>query len=134
MPITSMKKTGGATHAPVFVGEILATDEVRVVVTALTTAEVDGDGYLKPGVPFTKAGALVGAGGFVYGVTIESVPVAASNSAADLAAATTAIPVAIGTIGTINRDIAEDNLGRAYTAAEVAGFDVAGSKLHLTRT
>ncbi|MCY7375991.1 MAG: hypothetical protein LH472_08475 [Pyrinomonadaceae bacterium] len=134
MPISVSKTVGGQAHAPVFVGEILASDVVNVVVTALSTAEVDTKGFLKPGVPFSKAGALVGAAVPVYGVTIESIKVAASNSAADIAAAAAAVPVAVGTIGTVNRDIAEDNLGRVYTAAEIAGFDLAGSKLHLTRT
>jgi hypothetical protein len=133
MPLAISRTTGGLAHAPAFVGEILATDEVRVVVTALSANEVDANGYLKPGVPFLQTGALVTAGA-VYGVTIESIKVAASNSSADIAAATTAIPVAVGTIGTVNRDIAEDNLGRAYTAAEIAGFGLAGSTLKLTRT
>ncbi len=134
MPVSFSKTSGGLAHAPVFVGEILATDVVNVVVTGLTASELDPKGYLKPGVPFSKVGALVGAGVFAYGVTIESTKVAASNSSADIAAVTTAFPVAVGTFGTVNRDIAEDNLGRTYTAAEVAGFDLAGSKLHLTRT
>jgi hypothetical protein len=34
----------------------------------------------------------------------------------------------------VNRDIAEDNLGRAYTADEIAGFALAGSTCQLTRT
>lgn len=134
MPISVKKTAGGLGHAPVFDGEVLASDVVNVVVTALSVNEVDTAGYLKPGVPFSKAGALVAATFPVYGVTIESIKVAASNSVADIAAATTAQPVAVGTIGTVNRDRAEDNLGRAYTAAEIAGFDLAGSKLHLTRT
>lgn len=139
MPLSFAKTAGGLSHAPVFVGEILATDVVNVVVTALTAAEVDGQGYLKPGVPFSKTGALIAVVGAnpapaLYGVTIESIKVAASGSAADIAAATAAQPVAVGTIGTVNRDIAKDNLNRAYTAAEIAGFDLAGSKLHLTRT
>ncbi len=134
MPLSFTKTVGGFTHAPVFVGKILASDVVNVIVTALTTAEVDSKGYLKPGVPFSKVGALLGTGVPAYGVTIEPIKVAESNSSADIAAATVAQPVGVGTIGTVNRDIAEDNLGRAYTAAEIAGFDLAGSKLHLTRT
>jgi len=135
MPISVTKTAGGMAHAPVFVGEILNTDTVKVDVSTLTTAEVDTAGYLKPGVPFLKTGLLVTAGA-VYGVTIESIKVAASNAAADIAAVLAAGDpfVALGTIGTVNRDIAEDNLARAYTAAEIAGFDLAGSKLHLTRT
>lgn len=133
MPITASKTTGGLAHAPVFVGEIVNTDVVNVVVTALTTNEIDTYGFLKPGVPFAKDGTTVGASEPVWGVTIEAIKVAASNSSADIAAASTAIPVAVG-FGLVNRDIAEDNLGRAYTANEIAGFDLAGSNCRITRT
>ena len=134
MPLSFKKTAGGMTHAPVFVGDILGTDVVNVVVTALTTAELDANGYLKPGVAFSKAGALIANTATpVWGVTIEAIKVAASNSSADIAAATTAQPVAVG-FGLVNRDIAEDNLGRAYTANEIAGFDVAGSNCRITRT
>lgn len=132
MPIAISSTVGAVAHAPVFVTGPLNTDVVKVDVSALTTNEVDTYGFLKPGVPFLKTGLPVTAGA-VYGVTIESIKVAASNAAADIAAAVDPF-VALGTIGTVNRDIAEDNLGRAYTAAEIAGFDLAGSKLHLTRT
>jgi hypothetical protein len=50
-----------------------------------------------------------------------------------LAADTGTFPVAVG-FGLINRDIGEDNLERAYTADEIAGFDLAGSNCRLTRT
>lgn len=132
MPLGIVATAGGVAHAPVFVGKILNTDVVKVDISALTAFEIDADGYLKPGVPFLKTGLPVTAGP-VYGVTIEAIKVAADGAAATIAAAVDCF-VALGTIGTVNRDIAEDNLGRAYTAAEIAGFDLAGSKLHLTRT
>lgn len=132
MPIGIAKTAGGLGHACPFVGEIASTDVVKVDISALTTFEVDSDGYLKPGVPFLKTGLLVTAGG-VYGVTIEAIKIATANDSSTLGAAVDCF-VALGTIGTVNRDISEDNLGRAYTAAEIAGFDLAGSKLHLTRT
>jgi len=132
MPIAITATTGGDAHAPVFKVGPLDTDVVKVDVSTLTTSEVDTAGFLKPGVPFLKTGLLVTAGA-VYGVTIESIQVAASNAAGDIAAAVDPF-VTLGTFGTVVRDIAEDVLGRAYTAAEIAGFDVAGSKLHLTRT
>lgn len=135
MPITVTSTAGGTAHGNVFVGPVAHTAHIKVDVSALTSAEVDMYGYLKPGVPFLASGLLVTAG-FVYGVTLEAIKVAASNSSADLAAVVTAGDpfVAVGTIGQVNQDIAEDNLGRAYTTAELAGFDLAGSKLVLLRT
>ena len=115
--------------------EILATDEVRVDISDLTTAEVDADGYLKPGVHLRKTGDTIGAGNALYGVTFEPKKiVAAGPTDASLAANTGTFPVVVGTIGSVNRDVVEDNLGRALTADEVASYDIAGSKLHLTRT
>ncbi len=114
--------------------DILDSDVVNVDISDLTTAEVDADGRIKPGLPLTKAGDTVTAG-FVYGCVIEPVKVvAAGPTNATLAANTGTVPVTVGTIGTINRDVVEDNLERPLTAAEIAGFDLAGSKLHLTRT
>jgi hypothetical protein len=114
-----------------WVGAIEHRDVVKVDISGLTTDEVDSLGYLKPGVPFTKAGILVTTGN-VYGVTIEAIKIAADNASATLAAATDCF-VALGTHGLINRDIAEDNLGRAYTAAEIAGM-ADGGAIKLTRT
>lgn len=115
--------------------DILDTDEVRVDISDLTTAEVDADGRIKPGLPLRKTGDIIGSGNAVYGVVIEAVKIVAANPTdASLAANTGTFPVVVGTIGTVNRDVAEDNLGRALTADEIAGFDLAGSKLHLTRT
>jgi hypothetical protein len=114
-----------------WVGAIEHRDVVKVDISGLTTDEVDVLGYLKPGVPFTKAGILVTTGN-VYGVSIEAIKIAADNDSATLAAATDCF-VALGTHGLINRDIAEDNLGRAYTAAEIAGM-ADGGAIKLTRT
>ncbi len=132
MPIAITATTGGDAHAPVFKVGPLDTDVVKVDVSTLTTSELDTAGFLKAGVPFLKTGLLVTAGA-VFGVTIESIKIAASNSAADIAAAVDPF-VTLGTFGTVNRDVAEDNLGRVLTAAEIAGFDLAGSTLKLTRT
>lgn len=120
----------GKTYGSAFVGPVDHTVQILIDVSGLTDDEVDQYGYLKPGVPFTKAGVLVAALGFVYGVTIEAIKVADDNAAPTLAAATD-VMVAVGVIGVVNRDAAEEMLGRAYTAAEIAGFDLAGSKLVL---
>lgn len=132
MPMSIKKTAGGAAHAPVFVGEIQGTDAVKVDISTLSTNEIDAKGYLKPGVPFSKAGVLVGSGVAVWGVTIEAIKVADGNASGDLSGATDCF-VAVG-FGLVNRDIAEDVLGRAYTADEIAGFALAGSNCALTRT
>lgn len=100
---------------------------VRVNIANLTVNEIDSDGVLRPGVPLTRAGALVGvAPAFVYGVTPFAFKLPIKDNSVANRVGTFDVPVA--TICMVNRDIAEDVLGRAYTADEVAGFDRAGSK------
>lgn len=137
MPIGVTNTTGGLAHAPVFVGKIIATDVVQVDISDLTTNEVDPDGFLKPGVPLSKIGDTIGAATPVYGVTIEPIKTPHATippTNASLAADVGTFPCAIGTIGMVNRDIMEDNLGRALTANEIAGFALADSHVILTRT
>jgi hypothetical protein len=131
MPMKVTKTAGGTNYGFPFVGPMDHPLHVKLDVSGLTTDEVDSEGYLKPGVPLTSAGILV-ASGAVYGVTIEAVKIADDNTA--LAGDTSDPLVAIGTIGVVNRDVVEDNLGRALTSAEIAGFSAAGSKLVLTTT
>lgn len=127
MPISYQTRAGeGTGYGNPFVGPVNHTDAVAVDLSGLTDDEVDAHGYIKPGVPLTVDGALVAAEGAVHGVTIEAIKVAAGNASADL---TGTVDIALGTIGQVNQAVAEDNLGRAYTAAEVAGF--AGSGLIL---
>jgi hypothetical protein len=136
MPIAISSVAGGLAHSPVFVGKILNTDTVVVDISDLTTKEVDADGYLKPGVPFSKAGDLVGSTVPVWGVTIEPVKLSHATippTDVSLAADTGTMHVTVG-FGLCNRDIMEDNLGRALTADEIAGFDLAGSNCRITRT
>jgi hypothetical protein len=137
MPLIISTTTRGLAHSPVFVGKILATDVVQVDISDLTTYEVDADGYLKPGVPLAKTGDTVGSGVAVYGVTIEPIKLPHATippTNTSLGADTGTCPVAVGIMGLVNRDIIEDNLGRALTSDEVAGFELAGSELHITRT
>jgi hypothetical protein len=61
MPLAIKSTEGGLAHAPVFVTGPLATDTVKVDISTLTSDEIDSDGYLKPGVPFSSAGVLVAA-------------------------------------------------------------------------
>lgn len=138
MPIAIKKTAGGTTYPPVFVGEILAMEQVVVDISTLTTDEVDADGWLKPGVAFQKDGTLVsGSSQFIYAVNPEpqnlhlpTIPPTNTSLGND----TSTIPLGMATIGEVNRDIAEDVLGRAYTANELAAFNAAGSMIHLTNT
>lgn len=126
-------RAANSIFSPVFRFAVDKTLEILLDVSGLTTAEVDEDGYVKPGVPLSAAGVLVGVGVKVVGVTIEpiKIPTADDNVAGTLAAATD-FPIIVGTHNTVNRDVAEDYLGRAYTADEIAGFP--GSTLVLTAT
>lgn len=123
----------GLDYANPFIGPVDHTLQVAVTLSGLTSAEIDSYGYLKPGVPFAADGTTVGAGEYVYGVTVEAVKVANDNATATIAALTTQ-QVALAIIGMVNRDVVEDMLGRAYTAAEIAGFALAGSLLRLSKT
>lgn len=110
-----------------FLGPVDHTMAIPVDLTQFTDEEIDSDGNLKPGIPLTRAGELLGSGDFVFGVTIEKFKVAEDNVTDTIAGlGTEDIPVAL--ISCVVRDVAEDILGRAYTADELAGFDIAGSK------
>lgn len=132
MPLGITNTAGGLAHSPVFVGEIQGTDVVKVDLSDLSDEEVDADGYIKPGVPLAKDGNIVGSGVPVWGVTIEPIKVASGGTDAILDAATDCF-VTVG-FGLCNRDVMEDNLGRALSADEIAGFDLAGSNCRITRT
>jgi hypothetical protein len=138
MPVSIKKVAGGTTYAPVFIGMILGMQQVVVDVSTLTTDEVDADGFLKPGVPFQKDGTLVSGGSqFVYAVNHEPQPLQLATippTNTSLGNDTSTIPLGMPTGGEVNRDIAEDNMGRAYTANELAAFNAAGSMIHLTNT
>lgn len=132
MPISQRRiYTGDKVYDNVFVGPMDHPATVRVTPSVLGAANIDAHGYIPQGFPFAKDGTTVTAGDPVFGCTIEPVKVANSNSTADVAAASTAMDVTVGTHGQVNRDILEDNLGRALTAAEAAGFALAGSHLSL---
>jgi hypothetical protein len=128
------KKTlfaGEQAYNPVFQGRVDHTAQIRINVTALTNAEIDADGYLKPGVPFAADGTSVGVGEAVFGVTIEPIKVADGNAAGDIAAADATFEIALGIEGVVNRHLIEANLGRVLTADELAGFALAPCKITL---
>lgn len=129
MPLTRRSlATAGEVYPLAFVGPYEHTHAITVNIANLTSAEVDADGYLKPGVPLNASGALIATAATpgtttdsVFGVTIEPLKVADGNAAADLTAAGTQ-QVAVCTIGQVNRAVVEDILGRALTADEVTAF------------
>lgn len=119
------------TYANPWLGPVDHPYQLLIDLSALTSREIDARGYLKPGVPFTKAGTLVGASpAFVFGVTFEPIKVADDNASATIAALAD-YWVGVGCIGMIVQDVAKFNLGADYTANEIAGFDRAGSKIVL---
>lgn len=137
MPLSISSTAGGQSHGNPFVGPIDHTAHVKVDISGLTTKEVDVNGYLKPGVPLKQNGTLVGSGAFVFGVTVEAARLnlaVVPPTDGTLASETGDVFVAVGTIGQVSQDIIEDTLERALTADELAGFDMAGSKLTLIRT
>lgn len=120
-----------ATYGSPFLGPTDHYVQIAVPLSALTNKEIDADGVLKPGVPFTRAGALVGnSPAFVYGVTPEPIKVADDNESDTIAALGT-IQLGVVVEGTVIQDMMESNLARALTANEIAGFDRAGSKITL---
>jgi len=126
--------SGGDVYGYPFVGPINHTGTVRVDVSALTSDEIDENGYLVPGVPLKVDGTLVsGTGEVIYGVVIEAIKVAEGNAAGDIAAGVDQ-DVALALIGVVNRDIVEDNLGRVLSADEIAAFAAAGSSMRLLPT
>jgi hypothetical protein len=122
--ITTLVSAVGSTPMNPFIGiNPAAPIAIPIAATSLTSAEVDAYGYLKPGVPFQRSGALVtaGTGQTIFGITIEPIKIAASNAAADLTAAGTP-EVAVKPAGVVSRAIMESNLGRALSANELAIF------------
>lgn len=125
MPIKIESTAGDSVYASPFVGPVNHTAPLPVNIAALTTAEVDADGYIKPGLPLAADGTTVGAAERVYGIVIEPIKVAESNASADLTAAGT-VTLTVATMGQVNRDVIESNLGRVLTANELAGFNLGG--------
>jgi hypothetical protein len=135
VPIVIESVAGGTTHTSPIISPITNRHHIKVDISGLTTAEVDAYGYLKPGVPLRLAGGLgvliSAPSQVVDGVTIEQTKIAADNASATLAAATDCL-VAVATHVTVNRDLGEDVLGRAYSADEIAAL--AAAFIYLTST
>lgn len=137
MPLHIKKTAGGETYAPVFIGSILAMEQLPIDVSELTTDEVDADGWLKPGVAFKQDGTRPDGSGHVYAVNpepqnlhLDTVPPTNTSLGND----TKTYPLGMGTMGTVNRDVIEDILGRVLSANELAAFAAAPCKINLTAT
>lgn len=137
MPMHVKKTAAPSLYSPVFVGEILAMDQVLVDVSELTTDEVDADGWLKPGVMFKQDGTQPDGSGAIYAVNpepqnlhLDTIPPTNTSLSND----TKTYPLGMATMGMVNRDLIEDNLGRALTANEVTAFATAPCKIILTLT
>lgn len=129
--------TGGTNYADPFVGVPGPTAHVKVDLSGLTTSEVDSLGNLKPGVPLTSAGVLVGSSGIAHIVINEPTPlnITVPPTNTTLGSETGDHLVAGPTSGYLNLDAVEDNLGRALTSDEKAGLDtIAGSRFRLSTT
>jgi hypothetical protein len=134
MDITAV--AAGAGYASPMVGPVDHTAHIKLDTSALTTGEVDADGYLKPGLPLLQTGLPVTAGA-VFGVVHEAIKLPLTvipPTDVSLAAETKDPLIAVATHGIMNRDIAEDNLGRALSGAEVTGFATAPCTIKLTTT
>lgn len=147
MPMSVTETTGANVYASPFIGPVNHPVHAKVDISALlidgaSGAQVDAKGYLKPGTPFKLvSGAAVPldatSGEYVYGCVIEATDLGLATvppTNTSLAAVTADPFVALNTQGLVNRDILEDNLGRALSAAEIAAFAAAGSQLKLTTT
>lgn len=137
MPISVKETAGGVGYGNPLVGPPGPFTHIKLDTSALTTDEVDADGYLKPGALFASDGTPVGAADFAYGIVAEAIKLPLATippTNVSLAADTTDPLIAVCTSGLINRDVAEDNLGRAYTADELDGIVTAGSQFNITTT
>lgn len=132
MPIHVEKTTGAFVYGSPFLGRIDHTAQIDVDLSGFTEDEIDSRGYLKPGVPLTKDGALVGVAGLLFGVTIEPLKVVEGRVTGFAQAGIDelgVITVAVATHGQVVLDAAEDILGRAYTEDEIAGFEASNITL-----
>lgn len=119
---------------PIGTGNVAAAFSAGGLAFTLADGATDfvaGDGFTIT-VTLTAGGAGTDR---IYGITVEAVklPLAVvppTNTSLD--SETGDVFIAIATTGTVNRDLAEDCLGRAYTAAELAAF--VGSRFTITTT
>jgi len=124
--------TSDLVYASPFRGKVEHFAQIKIDVSALTNSQVDTAGNLKPGTVLTLAGLAPTLAGDKVGVLHKPVKVHTNNTT--LAGVTDDVSAGFGVIGILNRDVMEDNLERALTAAEIAALDGAGSRLVLLLT
>lgn len=140
MPLDVQAVVGGSAYASPMVGPVDHVVHGKLDVSGLTIADVDEAGYLKPGLPLKSVGGLlvlIGGAAAAPLIVHEAIklPLAViPPTDVSLAAVTNDPLIAVATHGIVNLDIAEDNLGRVYTANEKTSFVTAGSHLALTTT
>lgn len=110
MPISFTTTSGGTAYADIRVGHV-DQHQCLIDVSALSGA-VDADGYLPPGLPLDATGGPVGTSEDAFAI-VGPAPV-------KLLAADHFGNAIMG--GVLNKDMIEDNLGRALTADELAGI------------
>jgi hypothetical protein len=135
MTIKNPETTGRDFYHNVFIGRVDHPSHVKLAAGAFTVDTVDSDGWLKPGIPLTKVGVLpIDATTLIYGCTIEEMKVGDGNSVDQLAAAAArGLFAVVNTIGLVNRDLLETNLGRALSAGELLAFG-ASPNMQLTKS
>jgi hypothetical protein len=129
-------RTAGTSYGNPYTNKCDQRDHVQLDPSTLTTKEVDASGYLKPGVPLQQDGTLVdGIDQVAYGVTPEALKLPLDTippTDVSLAAETVRPLIGVGVGGVLNRDIIEENLGRALSANELAALALGGFKVTLT--
>lgn len=135
-PRITRNAEAGQDYGNPFVGPVDHTNQLAVDVGLLTAAEVDANGYIRPGLPLAADGTLIGiAPDYAYGAVVEATKVAEGNTQLQRDAAGPAgdgiVRIAVARSGLLNRDIVEDNLGRVLSADEIAGIGAASSRLAL---
>lgn len=120
-------------------GIVIGNGDVAVAFSAggLAFTLADGATDFASGDQFTITVTLTAGGAItsrIFGVTVEAakLPITLPRTNTTLGNETGDCFVALATHGIVNRDIAEDNLARAYTAPELAAF--ATSRFALTTT
>jgi hypothetical protein len=139
MPLQITTTAAGTGYGNPMVGAPGPFKHVKVDLSGLTSDEVDADGYLKPGVVLKESGGLAvlvgAAAGIIYVVTEPTkLAVTVPADTTSLGSETGDHLIAVSISGLVNRDIAEDNMGRAYTANELTSFATLGTHLAVTST
>lgn len=139
MPIAVTNVSAVTAYGNPIIGKAGMLKHIKVDLSGLTSDEVDADGYLKPGVVLKESaglGILVGGTAAPIFVVPEATKlnVVTPTTTTTLSSETGDHMIGVAGAGLVNRDVAEDNMGRAYTANELTSFVTAGTHLAITTT